>query len=332
MPAAASTSGVRSPSIGTQRPAQHLAPLREAGAHEREQVVGRRHRRPAARRDGRAAPAPSRPSAGARRPSAGPGRPPWPRRSRRPSPRPRRTARRRARRPGAPPPPAAPSPGCARPAAPPRAGASRPARPRCRAGSTRTPTAPPAPRRAGRRGRRGSASPISTRTGRPRRRRRRARRRSTSASRSSSSSATTSCAGVEQRERERAEAGTDLEHRGLRRRARPGATMRRAVLGSARKFWPRLRLGCSPCSSRSAWTVAGVSIAIPVETTGCGSRDFGRSHAPPRPVQHVVRAAPRVPTHLVVDALANDDLLLAGGVARTSARTRRRRTPTRCCT
>src|SRR5262249_38900871 len=46
------------------------------------------------------------------------------------------------------------------------------------------------------------------------------------------------------------------------------------------------------------------------------SCDFGRSHAPPRPVQHVVRAAPRVPTHLLVDALAHDDLLLAGGVPR----------------
>ena len=150
--------------------------------------------RPAARRGGRAAPARNRPSAGARTPSAGP------------APTTcgvgevgdlhRDRAVLLVAGPGG---QALPHlalhhhQDAARPAAPARAGASRPAPPRCRAGSTRTPTAPTAPRRAGRRGRRGTrrrsrpgptarASPaVETLS------------RSTWASRSSSSSATTSC-------------------------------------------------------------------------------------------------------------------------------------------
>ena len=109
--------------------------------------------------------------------------------------------------------------------------------------------------------------------------------------------------GVEQRERERAEAGTDLEHR-VSGGSSARATMRRAVFGSARKFWPRLFFGRSPCSARSAWTVAGVSIAIAVDATGWVSAASGSSHAPLRPVQDVVRTSPRVPTEVGVDAHA----------------------------
>ena len=54
---------------------------------------------------------------------------------------------------------------------------------------------------------------------------------------------------LEQRQGERAEAGADLEHRVTVVDSSASVAMRRAVLGSARKFWPRLFFGSSPCSA-----------------------------------------------------------------------------------
>ena len=121
------------------------------------------------------------------------------------------------------------------------------------------------------------------------------------------------------RRRDRRRAAPGSANRGrVRSRARvppagrsARATTRRTVLGSTRKFWPRLRFGWSPSASSGACTRRGGEQSHGSwKPTRSASAIPHESHAPLRPVEHVVHASPRVPAVLLVDPHAHDDLLL----------------------
>ena len=268
----------------------------------------RRRRTPRLRvgRGGRRGPAADRDQAGvdvrrrpehARRHRAGPGRR---RRTRPPSP----TVRRRSSSPGGATSRSATSdctmtrPRCQLTERSP-AGAAAPARRRCTAGWR--------PRR-------------SARTGQvvePRARRRRARSAvarsgarsatvvgSAPASSGSISTAITRRAAVEQPERQRAEAGTDLQHDVVRRQTAAAATIRRTVLASMTKFWPRCLVGRRPSAAASRRTSAG--------PRSLGPADVGRrSRCGARAQAELAAHRPGAEATAAPDLLGDRDLLLA---------------------
>ena len=180
------------------------------------------------------------------------------------------------------------------------------------------------------------------------------RRRAPSAARAragaSSSSATTSWPASSSASVSEPRPGPDLEHRSPGARS-ASATTRRAVFGIGEEVLAEAPLRAEPVrveqrvhrrrgeqshyDGRFRSGVPAIRPRLRCISMGRGNYKVGagrpaRSHAPLRPVEHVVRAAPRVPPELLVDPHADDDLLLARGEARRWGRSRRRRRPARC--
>ena len=96
--------------------------------------------------------------------------------------------------------------------------------------------------------------------------------------------------------------------------------MRRAVLGSTRKFWPRLFFGWMPCSVEERVDRRRRQHRHRRNATGCERSDADVARTDQRacrprsgPVQDVVAQPHGSQPSVVVDALAHDDLLLTGG-------------------